>query len=71
MAARRCQGGLGPTTGGDAWGMGWEGAGGPRGSFGWKPEASHQAGRELSIGGEKEVECILSASVKMSAFGDS
>lgn len=34
VAALRGQGSLGRTGGRDAWGMGWEGIGGPRGGFG-------------------------------------
>lgn len=40
--------------------MGWEGTGERRGGFGCGPQASDLAGRELSIGGEKEVEYLLS-----------
>ena len=61
MAAPRGQGGLGQTGGRDAWGMGWERTREPRGGFGWEPQASDLAGRELSIGGEEEVAYRLSA----------
>lgn len=64
MAAPGGQGGLGQTGGRDAWGMGWERTGERRGGFGWEPQASDLAGRELSIGGEKEVEYLLSAAVE-------
>lgn len=64
MAARRSQGGLGLRRGRGAWGMGWEGTGVPLSGLGWGPETRGPAGRELSTGGENEMECLLSVADK-------